>query len=60
MDRGVLVGDDESRVQFIQTALKSTRVRYKNHIIEAYQDQVTFNGTHGHMQHILFRGTIMN
>ncbi|EPR9367129.1 sigma 54-interacting transcriptional regulator [Escherichia coli] len=57
MDRGVLVVDDESRVQFVnQTALKTLGVVQNNIIGKPIRFRpLTFesNFTHGHMQHIV-------
>lgn len=57
MDQGVLVVDDESRVQFVnQTALKTLGVVQKNIIGKPIRFRpLTFesNFTHGHMQHIV-------
>ncbi|HHN9619347.1 TPA: sigma 54-interacting transcriptional regulator [Escherichia coli] len=57
MDQGVLVVDDESRVQFVnQTALKTLGVVQNNIIGKPIRfRQLTFesNFTHGHMQHIV-------
>ncbi|END6673992.1 sigma-54-dependent transcriptional regulator [Escherichia coli] len=57
MDQGVLVVDDESRVQFVnQTALKTLGVVQNNIIGKPIRFKpLTFesNFTHGHMQHIV-------
>ena len=57
MDQGVLVVDDESRVQFVnQTALKTLGLVQKNIIGKPIRFRpLTFesNFTHGHMQHIV-------
>ncbi|HAH1254245.1 TPA: sigma-54-dependent transcriptional regulator [Escherichia coli] len=57
MDQGVLVVDDESRVQFVnQTALKTLGVVQNNIIGKSIRFRpLTFesNFTHGHMQHIV-------
>lgn len=57
MDQGVLVFDDESRVQFVnQTALKTLGVVQNNIIGKPIRFRpLTFesNFTHGHMQHIV-------
>ncbi|EFX24451.1 sigma-54 interaction domain-containing protein [Escherichia coli] len=57
MDQGVLVVDDESRVQFVnQTALKTLGVVQNNIIGKPIRLRpLTFesNFTHGHMQHIV-------
>ncbi|HCN7393839.1 TPA: sigma-54-dependent transcriptional regulator [Escherichia coli] len=57
MDQGVLVADDESRVQFVnQTALKTLGVVQNNIIGKPIRFRpLTFesNFTHGHMQHIV-------
>lgn len=57
MDQGVLVVDDESRVQFVnQTALKTLGVVKNNIIGKPIRFRpLTFesNFTHGHMQHIV-------
>ncbi|MEB7099613.1 sigma-54-dependent Fis family transcriptional regulator [Escherichia coli] len=57
MDQGVLVVDDESRVQFVnQTALKTLGVVQNNIIAKPIRFRpLTFesNFTHGHMQHIV-------
>ena len=57
MDQGVLVVDDESRVQFVnQTALKTLGVVQNNIIGKHIRFRpLTFesNFTHGHMQHIV-------
>ncbi|EHM4579483.1 sigma-54-dependent transcriptional regulator [Escherichia coli] len=57
MDQGVLVVDDESRVQFVnQTALKTLCVVQNNIIGKPIRFRpLTFesNFTHGHMQHIV-------
>ena len=57
MDQGVLVVDDESRVQFVnQTALKTLGVVQNNIIGTPIRFRpLTFesNFTHGHMQHIV-------
>ncbi|EFH1615005.1 sigma-54-dependent transcriptional regulator [Escherichia coli] len=57
MDQGVLVVDDESRVQFVnQTALKTLGVVQNNIIEKPIRFRpLTFesNFTHGHMQHIV-------
>ncbi|MCV5218674.1 sigma-54-dependent Fis family transcriptional regulator [Escherichia coli] len=57
MDQGVLVVDDESRVQFVnQTALKTLGVVQNNIIRKPIRFRpLTFesNFTHGHMQHIV-------
>ncbi|HDX6602829.1 sigma-54-dependent Fis family transcriptional regulator [Escherichia coli] len=57
MDQGVLVVDDESRVQFVnQTALKTLSVVQNNIIGKPIRFRpLTFesNFTHGHMQHIV-------
>lgn len=57
MDQGVLVVDDESRVQFVnQTALKTFGVVQNNIIGKPIRFRpLTFesNFTHGHMQHIV-------
>ncbi|EIY9966952.1 sigma-54-dependent transcriptional regulator [Escherichia coli] len=57
MDQGVLVVDDESRVQFVnQTALKTLGVVQNNIIWKPIRFRpLTFesNFTHGHMQHIV-------
>lgn len=57
MDQGVLVVDDESRVQFVnQTALKTLVVVQNNIIGKPIRFRpLTFesNFTHGHMQHIV-------
>ncbi|EHP6141694.1 sigma-54-dependent transcriptional regulator [Escherichia coli] len=57
MDQGVLVIDDESRVQFVnQTALKTLGVVQNNIIGKPIRFRpLTFesNFTHGHMQHIV-------
>lgn len=57
MDQGVLVVDDESRVQFVnQTALKTLGVVQNNIIGKPIRFRpLTFesNSTHGHMQHIV-------
>ncbi|HBD2613393.1 TPA: sigma-54-dependent transcriptional regulator [Escherichia coli] len=57
MDQGVLVVDDENRVQFVnQTALKTLGVVQNNIIGKPIRfRQLTFesNFTHGHMQHIV-------
>ncbi|WP_113419240.1 sigma-54 interaction domain-containing protein [Escherichia coli] len=57
MDQGVLVVDDESRVQFVnQTALKTLGVVQNNIIGKLIRFRpLTFesNFTHGHMQHIV-------
>ncbi|EOU4997758.1 sigma 54-interacting transcriptional regulator [Escherichia coli] len=57
MDQGVLVVDDESRVQFVnQTALKTLGVVQNNIIGKPIRFRpLTFesNFTHGHMQHII-------
>ena len=57
MDQGVLVVDDESRVQFVnQTALKTLGVVQNNIIGKPIRFRpLTFesNLTHGHMQHIV-------
>ncbi|EFC2103775.1 sigma-54-dependent transcriptional regulator [Escherichia coli] len=57
MDQGVLVVDDESRVQFVnQTALKTLGVVQNNIIGQPIRFRpLTFesNFTHGHMQHIV-------
>lgn len=57
MDQGVLVVDDESRVQFVnQTALKTLDVVQNNIIGKPIRFRpLTFesNFTHGHMQHIV-------
>lgn len=57
MDQGVLVIDDESRVQFVnQTALKTIGVVQNNIIGKPIRFRpLTFesNFTHGHMQHIV-------
>ncbi|HDX1834871.1 TPA: sigma-54-dependent transcriptional regulator [Escherichia coli] len=57
MDQGVLVVDDESRVQFVnQTALKTLGVVHNNIIGKPIRFRpLTFesNFTHGHMQHIV-------
>lgn len=57
MDQGVLVVDDESRVQFVnQTALKTLGVVQNNIIGKPIHFRpLTFesNFTHGHMQHIV-------
>ena len=57
MDQGVLVVDDESRVQFVnQTALKTLGVVQNNIIGKPVRFRpLTFesNFTHGHMQHIV-------
>ncbi|MBB9892641.1 sigma-54-dependent transcriptional regulator [Escherichia coli] len=57
MDQGVLVIDDESRVQFVnQTALKTLDVVQNNIIGKPIRFRpLTFesNFTHGHMQHIV-------
>ncbi|MGS0360552.1 sigma 54-interacting transcriptional regulator [Escherichia coli] len=57
MDQGVLVVDDESRVQFVnQTALKTLGVVQNNIIGKPISFRpLTFesNFTHGHMQHIV-------
>lgn len=57
MDQGVLVVDDESRVQFVnQTALKTLGVVQNNIVGKPIRfRQLTFesNFTHGHMQHIV-------
>lgn len=57
MDQGVLVVDDESRVQFVnQTALKTLGVVQNNIIGKRIRFRpLTFesNFTHGHMQHIV-------
>lgn len=57
MDQGVLVVDDESRVQFVnQTALKKLGVVQNNIIGKPIRFRpLTFesNFTHGHMQHIV-------
>ncbi|EFY5206695.1 sigma-54-dependent transcriptional regulator [Shigella flexneri] len=57
MDQGVLVVDDESRVQFVnQTALKTRGVVQNNIIGKPIRFRpLTFesNFTHGHMQHIV-------
>ncbi|EJM4947750.1 sigma-54-dependent transcriptional regulator [Escherichia coli] len=59
MDQGVLVVDDESRVQFVnQTALKTLGVVQNNIIGKPIRFRpLTFesNFTHGHMQHIVSR-----
>ncbi|MDF8910041.1 sigma-54-dependent Fis family transcriptional regulator [Escherichia coli] len=60
MDQGVLVVDDESRVQFVnQTALKTLGVVQNNIIGKPIRFRpLTFesNFTHGHMQHIVSWG----
>ena len=57
MDQGVLVVDDESRVQFVnQTALKTLGVVQNNIVGKPIRFRpLTFesNFTHGHMQHIV-------
>ncbi|EEW1923041.1 sigma-54-dependent transcriptional regulator [Escherichia coli] len=57
MDQGVLVVDDENRVQFVnQTALKTLSVVQNNIIGKPIRFRpLTFesNFTHGHMQHIV-------
>ncbi|EOO7129529.1 sigma 54-interacting transcriptional regulator [Escherichia coli] len=57
MDQGVLVVDDENRVQFVnQTALKTLGVEQNNIIGKPVRFRpLTFesNFTHGHMQHIV-------
>lgn len=57
MDQGVLVVDDENRVQFVnQTALKTLGVVHNNIIGKPIRFRpLTFesNFTHGHMQHIV-------
>ncbi|EGO5070808.1 sigma-54-dependent transcriptional regulator [Escherichia coli] len=57
MDQGVLVVDDESRIQFVnQTALKKLGVVQNNIIGKPIRFRpLTFesNFTHGHMQHIV-------
>lgn len=57
MDQGVLVVDDENRVQFVnQTALKTLGVVQNNIIGKPIRFRpLTFesNFTHGHMQHIV-------
>ncbi len=57
MDQGVLVVDDENRVQFVnQTALKTLGVVQNNIIGKPIRGRpLTFesNFTHGHMQHIV-------
>ncbi|EOU3658224.1 sigma 54-interacting transcriptional regulator [Escherichia coli] len=57
MDQGVLVVDDESRVQFVnQTALKTLGVVQNNIIgkpIRFRPSTFESNFTHGHMQHIV-------
>ncbi|EFH3894005.1 PAS domain-containing protein [Escherichia coli] len=57
MDQGVLVVDDENRVQFVnQTALKTLGVVQNNIIGKPVRFRpLTFesNFTHGHMQHII-------
>lgn len=57
MDQGVLIVDDESRVQFVnQTALKTLGVVQNNIIGKPIRFRpLTFesNFTHGHMQHIV-------
>ncbi|EHT7218130.1 sigma-54-dependent transcriptional regulator [Escherichia coli] len=57
MDQGVLVVDDENRVQFVnQTALKTLGVVQNNIIGKSIRFRLlTFesNFTHGHMQHIV-------
>ncbi|EHT6762602.1 sigma-54-dependent transcriptional regulator [Escherichia coli] len=57
MDQGVLVVDDENRVQFVnQTALKTLGVVQNNTIGKPIRFRpLTFesNFTHGHMQHIV-------
>ncbi|ENW9091677.1 sigma 54-interacting transcriptional regulator [Escherichia coli] len=57
MDQGVLVVDDESRIQFVnQTALKTLGVVQNNIIGKPIRCRpLTFesNFTHGHMQHIV-------
>ncbi|MBH0318256.1 PAS domain-containing protein, partial [Escherichia coli] len=57
MDQGVLVVDDENRVQFVnQTALKTLGVVQNNIIGKPICFRpLTFesNFTHGHMQHIV-------
>ncbi|AOM56609.1 sigma-54-dependent transcriptional regulator [Escherichia coli] len=57
MDQGVLVVDDESRIQFVnQTALKTLGVVQNNIIGKPIRFRpLTFesNFTHGHMQHIV-------
>lgn len=57
MDQGVLVVDDENRVQFVnQTALKTLGVVQNNIIGKPIRfSPLTFesNFTHGHMQHIV-------
>ncbi|HGU3884274.1 TPA: sigma 54-interacting transcriptional regulator [Escherichia coli] len=57
MDQGVLVVDDESRVQFVnQTALKTLGIVQNNIIGKPIRFRpLTFesNFTHGHMQHIV-------
>lgn len=59
MDQGVLVVDDENRVQFVnQTALKTLGVVQNNIIGKPIRFRpLTFesNFTHGHMQHIVSR-----
>lgn len=58
MDQGVLVVDDESRVQFVnQTALKTLGIVQNNIIGKPIRFRpLTFesNFTHGHMQHIVW------
>ncbi len=60
MDQGVLVVDDESRIQFVnQTALKTLGVVQNNIIGKPIRFRpLTFesNFTHGHMQHIVSWG----
>lgn len=60
MDQGVLVVDDENRVQFVnQTALKTLGVVQNNIIGKPIRFRpLTFesNFTHGHMQHIVSWG----
>lgn len=57
MDQGVLVVDDESRIQFVnQTALKTLGIVQNNIIGKPIRFRpLTFesNFTHGHMQHIV-------
>ncbi|HAU7910873.1 TPA: sigma-54-dependent transcriptional regulator [Escherichia coli] len=57
MDQGILVVDDDSRVQFVnQTALKTLGVVQNNIIAKPIRFRpLTFesNFTHGHMQHIV-------
>ncbi|EFM6334869.1 PAS domain-containing protein [Escherichia coli] len=57
MDQGILVVDDESRVQFVnQTALKTLGIVQNNIIGKPIRFRpLTFesNFTHGHMQHIV-------